>query len=424
MGIHFERGQALFALQRYQEAIVEYQQELADQPGCIHSKANIASSLINLKRFFEARRMLEEVLAQAPTYGFAFYLLSFVEPKGAGASPALRAISESVRLEPTVARNLTRMGWLQREQGRHATCLETATRALALDPRSVDALVLRAKALESLGRADEATATLREALEINPADPDAHLALGNVALACGDPGEALAALREARRISPLKHNSRDKILDALARRVRPIRKADALVKWWKLGAPLIRWGVLAAVNTSLLALHAAVTPTFRNPWLSLCFLYVFLANGLLFLKRAPEYSKLVVRILKRRELDLRLLPVLGENLRSVLWLAGTHFIISLAALVGSMAPGFAFFVSAFSMVAPPLFAVAGRVQKHLALRVGEAALVIATVVVCVLGVAAFSQGYWSIGWRVWSAILVGTGMDAAYRQRLARRRAG
>jgi tetratricopeptide (TPR) repeat protein len=428
MGIHFERGQALFELRRYQDAIAEYQQELAAAPGCIYSKGNIASCLINLSRFSEARRMLEETLAQAPAYGFAFYLLSFVEPKGSGASPALRAIMEAVRLEPRSARNITRMGWLQREQGRHATSLETATRALELDARFVDALVLRAKALQSLGRSEEATATLRAALAINPADPEAHLALGNVALACGDAGEALDALREARRISPVKHNQRDKILEALARRVWPFRQIDRWVKRWKQEGPLVRWSVFAAINTSLVALHAAVMPTLRNPWLPLCFLYAFLANGLLFLYRAPEYSKLVVRIVKRRELDLRLAPVLGENLRSILWLLFSHWLTTIAVLFVSMSPGFAYFVSAILMIAPPVNTAAERIHKRLALRQGKRALVIATAVICLvpawMGGLAFSEFERSTAWGVWFAILVGTGLAAASRQRLARRRAG
>ena len=426
MGIHFDRGQALFALQRYQEAVVEYQQELAQEPGCVYSKANIASSLINLGKFADARAAVQETLAQAPEYGFAYYLLSFLEPKGGGESPALRAINEAVRLEPTVVRNVTRLAWLLREQGRHGECLEATRRSLALDPRHVDTLVLRAKTLESLGQPDDAATTLREALAINPEDPDAHLTLGNVALACGDPGEALAALREARRISPVKHHQREKILEAYARRIWPFRQVDALGKWWKRQSRVTRWAAWATASTLLLGLDVVVRPTDKDPSPTLTILYLLQVNGLLFLVRAPQYSKLLVRVLKRRELDLRRMTVLGENVRAGTWLVFSHWMASVLAIVASFAPGFAYFAFAIAMTATSFFAQTRRVLDPLALRFGEGVIIVGFLAICVppaaFGAVAFSEYVWPAAWSIWGAILACTGLDAVYRQRVARRR--
>lgn len=428
MGMHFDRGQALFELKRYQEAIVEYQQELAEQSGCVYSKANIASCLINLGRLTEAREAVRETLALAPEYGFAFYLLSFLEPKGGGDSPALRAIDEAVRLEPTVVRNVVRRGWLLREQGRHAECLETTTRALELDPRNVDALVLRAKALEALGRPDDAAATLREALVIDPEDPDAHLALGNVALACGDPAEALDALREARRISPVKHNNREKILDALARRIWPFRQIDALMKWWRRRSPVVRWAVWSAVFTSLLLLHAVVRPTNRYPSPPLTVLYLLLVNGLLFLVRAPQYSKLVVRVLKRREIDLRRTTVLSENIRMMAWLAFSHWMASVAAIMMSFSPGFSYFTLTMAMIVASLLALPHSVRERGKRRLGEGEKILVSLLICLTptayGTVAFVTQAWALAWGIWVAVLACTGLAAWYRQRVACRRLG
>ena len=215
MGIHYDRGQALFSLERYADSIAEYQQELALNPQCAASKANIAAALVNLKRYFEAKQTAHEVLGISPDYAYAHYVLSFVESNDGSDSPALRAIGEALRIQPA-ARFLCRRGWLLRAQGRHAECLEATSEALALDARHQETLVLRARTLDALGRHDEAAEILRSALAINPENPDAHQALGAVALAYGDPAEALDALREARRISPVEHHDRDRILDAYA----------------------------------------------------------------------------------------------------------------------------------------------------------------------------------------------------------------
>jgi tetratricopeptide (TPR) repeat protein len=427
MGIHFDRGQALFALQRYQEAVVEYQQELAEQPGCVFSKANIASSLINLGKLSDARVAVQETLAQAPEYGFAYYLLSFVEPKSGGESPALRAINEAVRLEPTVVRNVTRLGWLLREQGRHAECLETTTRALQLDPRSVDTLVLRANALEALGQPDDAAATLRAALAINPENPDAHLALGNVALACGDPGEALEALREARRISPVKHHQREKILDAYARRIWPFRQIDAQVKWYWRQSQFTRWGIRAVACTALLAVHAVVKPTDLHPSPPLTVFYFLIVNGLLFISRASQYSQLLVRIIKRRELDMRLTAVLAENAKMLLWLAFSHWVASIFAIILSFSPVASFLTFAAAMMGPLVLGVHRALTGARFLENGCLPMIGLLVIFtppAILGGIAFGDYDWAIAWGVWAAMLAITGLTAAFQQRLARRRRG
>jgi tetratricopeptide (TPR) repeat protein len=422
MGIHFDRGQALFALQRYQEAVVEYQQELAEQPGCIHSKANIASSLINLGKFADARVAVQETLAQAPEYGFAYYLLSFVEPKSGGESPALRAINEAVRLEPTVVRNVTRLGWLLREQGRHAECLETTTRALQLDPRSVDTLVLRANALEALGQPDDAAATLRAALAINPENPDAHLALGNVALACGDPGEALEALREARRISPVKHNNRETILDALARRIWPFRQIHvAVLRYQRLG-PALRWALSAGAFSALLLLHAAVKPTDRAPSAGIAILYLLLANSLLIVMIAPQYSKLVVRMIARRELDFGRRDVLKQNFFTILKLGLSHWVVSIIAIIMSFAPGFAYALFAMTLAKGVLKLAPARPEPKTG-RAFRRGFLVAILFLCapviVHGGVAFSTYDWSTAAWIWTAVLGLSGCSSIWLQRLA-----
>jgi tetratricopeptide (TPR) repeat protein len=422
MGIHFDRGQALFALQRYQEAVVEYQAELAQEPGCVYSKANIASCLINLGKFSDARAAVQDTLSQAPDYGFAFYLLSFLEPKGGAESPALRAINEAVRLEPTVVRNVARLGWLLRDQGRHGECLETTTRALELNPRHIDTLVLRAKTLEALGQPDDAAATLRAALAIDPEDPDAHLALGNVALACGDPGEALDALREARRISPVKHNNREKILDALARRIWPFRQIDVAVLRYQRMGPALRWALSASAFSALLLLHAAVKPTARVPSAGTTILYVLLANSLLLVIIAPQYSKLVVRMVSRRELDLRWRDVVKQNFDTILRLAISHWVVSIIAIIMSFAPGFAYALFAMTLAKGVLKLAPARPEPRTG-RAFRRGFLVALLFLCapliVHGGVAFSTYDWLTAAWIWAAVLGLSGFSSIWLQRLA-----
>jgi Tfp pilus assembly protein PilF len=348
MGVHFDRGQALFALKRYADAIAEYQQELAEAPNCFASQANIAAALINLSRTGEARRNIEQTLAMAPNYAYAHYLLSFIESNAGPNSRAERAISEAIRLDQS-ALNFTRHATLLRLQNRHAECLVTCEQALARDARFQPAMLLQARAMQSLDRPDEAAEVLRVALALNPEDPDAHQALGSVALAAGDPTEALNALREARRIDPIKHHDRDQILDAYARRMWPFRQIDLTLKRYGRLAPLSRWVLAAAALTVLIAVVIATAPNIHAPSPPATIGFTAASNVLLFIILARHYPQIIIRFTKRRDLDLRWRRVVAESIFAVIVLLSAHVGISLFAALLSTMPGLAYCVFAMSL---------------------------------------------------------------------------
>jgi Tfp pilus assembly protein PilF len=348
MGVHFDRGQALFDLKRYADAIAEYQQELAEAPNCFASQANIAAALINLGRSGEARRNIEQTLGMAPNYAYAHYLLSFIESNSGPNSRAEQAIAEAIRLDHS-ALNFTRKATLLRLQQRHAECLAVCDEALARDARFQPAMLLRARTLQALDRPEEAAEVLRVALTLNPEDPDAHRALGSVALAAGDPAEALDALREARRIDPIQHHDREKILDAYARRMWPFLQIDlARKRYWR-QSPVARWAIDAAVLTPLLALHPLLQPTEAEPSPVATIIYFLVVNALILIAMSRIYPVVLIRFAKRRELDIRWHHALLYNLRTIAGIFVAHWLGSVAAILGSFAAGVAFFSAAAAM---------------------------------------------------------------------------
>ena len=378
MGIHFERGQALFALRRYAEAIVEYEQELGVNPQSVAAHANIAASLVNLGRKHQAREAARRALEIAPDYGHAHYVMSYIEPTAALAE---RAIREAIRVEPC-ARHFCRLGELMRQGGRHPDCLDAVEQALTLDARHKDSLVMRARALDSLGDPDAAAEILRSALSIDPEDPEVHQALGSIALASGDPVEALDALREARRISPIRHHDRDKILDAYARRAWPFRKINALVRRYKRFSPVRRWALQASLMTALLALVLATNPTPERISPVATSLFVLIFNVIFFLPTASNYSALVVRIAARRELGLSWRKALGANLSVLATMFVLHLFVTNFSIILSFSTGFTYFVFAMLLNIGGFVAV-GRTLRH-------PAIAVLPILVCgVIGIAAF-----------------------------------
>lgn len=371
MGTHFDRGQALFALQRYAEALVEYQNELGVYPQSVASHANIAACLVNLGRKTEAREATSRALELSPDYAHAHYVLSYIE-----AAPAVaeRSIREAIRIEPS-PRHFCRLGELLRHAGRHRDCLDATEQALKLNASHIDSLVLRARALAALGRSEEAAEVLRSARSISPQDPDVHQALGSITLSSGDPSEALEAFREARRISPVRHHDRDKILAALSRRVWPFRHIDAVVRRWRRISWGKRWLAAAVGATALLAVLIATDSRLDKPSPFACFVYVVVGNALFFLVTSRQCAAVIVRFAARRELDLRLGHALGANVRAVLGLVLAYLVANGIATMMSCAPKMTFFVLSVAFAAPPLVAMSKKLNRDAEMGIACAAVV-------------------------------------------------
>jgi predicted O-linked N-acetylglucosamine transferase (SPINDLY family) len=92
---------------------------------------------------------------------------------------------------------LVRRGLSAHQAGRLDEAQAMYERALALDPRLVDALHFLGVLAYQGGRHEEAERLIRRALALNAANAPAHNNLGNVLLARGAPGPAVAAFLDA-----------------------------------------------------------------------------------------------------------------------------------------------------------------------------------------------------------------------------------
>ncbi len=114
------------------------------------------------------------------------------------------ALSESVRaadLLPDDVEAQLRAGSLLLLAGRAEDAKARAEKALAIDARNADALVLRANALAGLKDLDGALEEIQEALSIDPS-ASRHSNLGAILAARGNSAEAEAAFRQAIVIDP------------------------------------------------------------------------------------------------------------------------------------------------------------------------------------------------------------------------------
>jgi tetratricopeptide (TPR) repeat protein len=87
-------------------------------------------------------------------------------------------------------------------RNRHADAEPLIDRALQIDSRSLDAMLMRAELYTALHRADAARAAFRTVLETHPANPQAHLSLAWMAIQADDPAAAEYHTAMARKAAP------------------------------------------------------------------------------------------------------------------------------------------------------------------------------------------------------------------------------
>jgi tetratricopeptide (TPR) repeat protein len=183
--VHFQRGRMNEA-----DAAISRSVERAPSPLAL---ANHASVLLSLGRRDDALARLDAALAINPAHPRALLLRAGVLANAGGYAEALASYDQLLKVAPasaqadTYASRATVLIGLQR----HEEALESADRALSLEPRSFNGHSQRGRALRELGRLDDALDSFGRALALVPNSSDVLLMQG---LTLADLGRASAAL--------------------------------------------------------------------------------------------------------------------------------------------------------------------------------------------------------------------------------------
>jgi tetratricopeptide (TPR) repeat protein len=183
---HCQRGDVLFALERFEEAIVSYDRAIELDPQNVAAYANRGCAFGCSGDNEAAVASHDRALAIEPDHllaalnrGVALHNLHRHEEALASFDRAL-AISPN---DPGVHSNrATALGSL----GRLDEALACYERAHALNPDFIDAYVNHGMLLKRLGRFDEALACFSRVLAVHPNDANVHLAVAEIRLALGD----------------------------------------------------------------------------------------------------------------------------------------------------------------------------------------------------------------------------------------------
>jgi tetratricopeptide (TPR) repeat protein len=149
----------------------------------------------------QAEQLYRRVLSVAPEHPVALHHLGVLALQHGNAETAVKLIRRSIEIEPT-AGALNNLGEALRLLGRLPEAIDCYKRAIASDPRQVDAMSNMGLALTAQKQLPEAERILRQAIAMAPNHLAALVALATVLTSSAKHDEAVAIWERVVRLSP------------------------------------------------------------------------------------------------------------------------------------------------------------------------------------------------------------------------------
>jgi tetratricopeptide (TPR) repeat protein len=194
---HYNLGNALRRLNRYEDAAEAYRRAAALMPDHLNCLVNLGATLRELDRAEEAVEVYRRALTLKGDAPEVHYNLGRACQHLGRLEQAIDAYRRSLALNPSDADAWTNLGEVLTQAGRFAEAAAACRRRCALEPMSSEAQRSLAAALLETGQAEPAVEAARRAVALAPEDGQARLQLGNALLECGETDAALAAYRQA-----------------------------------------------------------------------------------------------------------------------------------------------------------------------------------------------------------------------------------
>lgn len=199
---YHRRASDLIALGKYEAAAREARRALQRNPDDAQAHRLLAWARWAQGELSRAEFAARAALRLAPDDADVHSTLALILTDRGKRQEARAHHERAITLAPAVPAFHTRYARFLLRTRRWAASLREANAALKLDPRHVNAFLIRADVLRAQGHLSAAETAVHEALALEPNSAAAHQALGRIHLARDEGDEALACFREALRLDP------------------------------------------------------------------------------------------------------------------------------------------------------------------------------------------------------------------------------
>jgi tetratricopeptide (TPR) repeat protein len=197
-----ERGNALRAQGRSNEAAVAYRQALALDPSLAEAHNNLGAVLGAEGRHLDAADCFARAIELRPEHADFHHNCGLALEHLGRLGEAIACYERTIALDPDFVNAQFRLGNVRRDQGRYAEAAEHYRHVIRVEPNHGLAQTNLGRALRDVGRLEEAIEHGRNGVALLPQSAEAH---ANLAIALQDAGrseDAVAAFRESLRLFP------------------------------------------------------------------------------------------------------------------------------------------------------------------------------------------------------------------------------
>lgn len=200
---HYEMAQCDLKLGLFQQAYTELNHTVDLNPEHWKAQIDIGNLLLASGNRDQAQQKAQLVLAKNPNNADALALQANVEEAEGHQSQALADITKSVEIAPTVPKYLNR-ALLEERAKQFAEAEQDYKKAIAIDLKSTEPVLLLANFYARQHRFADAEAQARHAIDLSPEEPAPRGALVGLYMAQGEKDKAEQAAKDAKQA--LKNN--------------------------------------------------------------------------------------------------------------------------------------------------------------------------------------------------------------------------
>jgi len=187
----------------YEHAERKLRSALELVPHRISTLTNLSAVLIKLRKYAEAEKILEDILAIDKAVAQAWLNHGLIEKeKNSNYPKALEFFDKALGIDPRYPEAWLNRGAALFELGRHQDAIDSYHKAIAVKPGYADAYCNLGSALQRLDRMEDALASFDEAIKLDPGHAYAFQCRGDALDRLHRLDEALADFERAIKLTP------------------------------------------------------------------------------------------------------------------------------------------------------------------------------------------------------------------------------
>ncbi len=195
---HFALAKAYLHMSAYAAAYREFSRTVDLQPTNYEARIDLGNMLMTADKVDDADKQAKAVLAGEPNNPDLHALLSAIALKRGDSRKAMDEIRRALQLAPNRTAFWDNLGLMQaKDPAQKAEAEASFKKAIAVDPKSVDARLLLSTYYASVNQLSQAEQTSREAISVDPKSLAARRNLAQVYLEESNSAQAENVLRQA-----------------------------------------------------------------------------------------------------------------------------------------------------------------------------------------------------------------------------------